>query len=96
MKKQTSRRLGDIMKEYLAEIGRSQGILGARVVRCWDETMEPGVVKATASRFFKDGTLYVNLNSSILRSILSRRSKSIIYLLNKNLGGAVVNKLVLR
>ncbi len=96
MKKQSSRKLGDLIQDYLADIGRNQGILGARVVRCWDETMEGSVLRATSSRFFKDGTLYVNLSSSVLRNLLSRRTKSIIYLLNKKLGGAVVQKIILR
>lgn len=96
MKKQSSKKLGDLLKDYLSDIGRSQGILGARVVRIWDETMEENVVKATSSRFFKDGTLYVNISSSILRTILSRRKNSILYLLNQKLGGAFVKSLVIR
>ena len=90
MKKQSSRKLGDLLKDYLEDIGRNQGILSARVVRCWDE------VRATSSRFFKDGVLYVNFSSSIIRSIASRRSRSIIYILNKSLGGSYVKSLVLR
>ncbi|MBQ3382425.1 MAG: DUF721 domain-containing protein [Bacteroidales bacterium] len=96
MKKQSSVKLGDLLKDYLSDIGKSQGILGARVVRCWDETMEENVRKATSSRFFKDGVLYVTISSSIIRTIVSRRSKSIIYLLNKSLGGMYVKSLVLR
>ncbi|MBQ1882502.1 MAG: DUF721 domain-containing protein [Bacteroidales bacterium] len=96
MKKQSSRKLGDLLREYLDDIGRNQGILSARVVRCWDENMESNIVRATSSRFFKDGVLYVNFSSSIIRSIASRRSRSIIYILNKSLGGSYVKSLVLR
>ncbi|MBO7563129.1 MAG: DUF721 domain-containing protein [Bacteroidales bacterium] len=96
MKKQSSVKLGDLLKDYLSDIGKSQGILGARVVRCWDETMEENVVKATSSKFFRDGILYVTLSSSIIRTILTRRKKSIVYLLNKSLGGMYVKSLVLR
>lgn len=96
MKRQGSQLLGDLLKEYMNDLGRSQGILGARVVRCWDEKMEKNIVSATSSRFFKDGTLYVNLTSSILRTMLSRRKNQIIYLLNSNLGGVFVKNLVLR
>lgn len=96
MKKQSSVKLGDLLKDYLSDIGKSQGILGARVVRCWDETMEENVVKATSSKFFREGILYVTLSSSIIRTILTRRKKSIVYLLNKSLGGMYVKSLVLR
>ena len=96
MKRQGSQLLGDILKEYMNDLGRSQGILGARVVRCWDEKMDKNIVSATSSRFFRDGTLYVNLSSSIGRSMLSRRKTQIIYILNNSLGGAFVKNLVQR
>lgn len=96
MKKQSSVKLGDLLRDYMADIGRSEGILSARVLRCWDETMEESVVKATSSKYFKEGTLYVTLNSSIIRNILTRRKKSLIYLMNQSLGGMYVKSLVLR
>ena len=96
MKKQSSKPIGELLREYLNSMGGKEGLLGARVVRCWDEKMEPNIVKATSSRFYKDGTLYVTISSSIIRTIVSRRSKSIIYLLNKSLGGMYVKSLVLR
>ena len=96
MKRQSSIRLGALLKDYFSEIGRSNGILSARVVRCWDEVMEENVRHSTSSRFFKDGTLYVTVSSSIIRSILSKRKSHIIGLLNSNLGGPYVKSLILR
>ena len=96
MKRQSSRKVGDLLREYFNDLGRNQGLLGARVVRCWDEKMEPNIVKATSSRFFKDGTLYVNLSSSIIRSTLFNRRRQILYILNSNLGGPFVKNIVLR
>ena len=96
MKKQSSRPLGDLLREYFSDMNRNQGLLGARVVRCWDEKMEPNIVKATSSRFFKDGTLYVNISSSIIRSMLSNRRRQLLYILNSNLGGDFVRTIVLR
>ena len=96
MKRQSSRLVGDLLREYMNDLGRSKGILGARVVRCWDESMDKNIVSATSSRFFKDGTLYVNISSSIVRTMLLRRKSQIIFLLNRNLGGTFVKNLVLR
>lgn len=96
MKKQSSKPIGELLREYLNSMGGMEGLLGARVVRCWDEKMEPNIVKATSSRFYKDGTLYVNLSSSIIRSTLFNRRRQILFLLNSNLGGPFVKNIVLR
>ena len=96
MKRQSSRKVGDLLREYFNDLGRNQGLLGARVVRCWDEKMDQNIVKATSSRFFKDGTLYVNIQSSIVRSTLYSRRRQLIYILNSNLGGDFVKNIVLR
>ena len=96
MKRQTSKPVGELLREYLSQMGGKEGLLGARVVRCWDEKMEPNIVKATSSRFYKDGTLYVNLSSSIIRSMLYNRRRQILYILNSNLGGPFVKNIVLR
>ena len=96
MKKQSSRKLGDLLREYFNDMGRNQGLLGARVVRCWDEKMDQNIVKATSSRFFKDGILYVNIQSSIVRSTLYNRRRQLMYILNSNLGGDFIKNIVLR
>lgn len=96
MKKQSSRKLGDLLREYFNDMGRNQGLLGARVVRCWDEKMDQNIVKATSSRFFKDGILYVNIQSSIIRSTLYNRRRQLLYILNSNLGGIFVKNILLR
>jgi hypothetical protein len=44
----------------------------------------------------KKNTLYVNLNSSVLRQELSFGKQKIIDLLNKELGKTVIKKIVLR
>lgn len=96
MKKQSSKPVGELLREYLNQMGGKEGLLGARVVRCWDEKMEPNIVKATSSRFYRDGILYVNISSSIIRSMLHNRRRQILYILNSNLGGPYVKNIVLR
>ena len=52
--------------------------------------------RETSGKYFKDGTLYCTINSSIVRSQLYYRKEDIIAQLNKMLNSDIVKKLILK
>ena len=72
------------------------GLNNVKVQKLWKEVMGNNVNSYTNEIFLKNNTLYVNLNSSVLRQELSYGKQKIIDLLNKELGKIIVKKIVLR
>ena len=72
------------------------GLNNVKVQKLWKEVMGNNVNSYTNEIFLKNNTLYVNLNSSVLRQELSYGKQKIIDHLNKELGKIIIKKIVLR
>ena len=74
----------------------NSGLNNIKVQNLWREVMGNNVNSYTNEIILKKNTLYVNLNSSVLRQELSFGKQKIIDLLNKELGKTIIKKIVLR
>ena len=74
----------------------NSGLNNIKVQNLRREVMGNNVNSYTNEIVLKKNTLYVNLNSSVLRQELSFGKQKIIDLLNKELGKTVIKKIVLR
>jgi hypothetical protein len=74
----------------------NSGLNNIKVQNLWREVMGNNVNSYTNEIVLKKNTLYVNLNSSVLRQELSFGKQKIIDLLNNELGKTVIKKIVLR
>jgi len=74
----------------------NSGLNNIKVQNLWRKVMGNNVNSYTNEIVLKKNTLYVNLNSSVLRQELSFGKQKIIDLLNKELGKTVIKKIVLR
>lgn len=57
-----------LISEYIRQMKLTSGLNCHRVFAAWDEVS--GVSRYTVDRFFKDGVLYVTMNSSMVRNQL--------------------------
>ena len=74
----------------------NSGLNNNKVQKLWKEVMSNNVNSYTNEVILKNKTLYVNLNSSVLRQELSYGKQKIVDLLNKELGKEIIQKIVLR
>lgn len=74
----------------------NSGLNNIKVQKLWEEVMGSNVNSYTNEVILKNKTLYVNLNSSVLRQELSYGKQKIVDLLNKELGKKIIQKIVLR
>ena len=74
----------------------NSGLNNIKVQNLWREVMGNNVNSYTNEIVLKKNTLYINLNSSVLRQELSFGKQKIVDLLNKELGKTVIKKIVLR
>jgi|TARA_B110000914_G_scaffold186769_1_gene170896 hypothetical protein len=74
----------------------NSGLNNVKVQKLWQETMGSNVNSYTKEITLKNKTLYVSLSSSVLRQELSYGKQKIVDLINKEIGGKIITKIVLR
>jgi predicted nucleic acid-binding Zn ribbon protein len=88
--------VGDILKEIIKTHKLQAGIDQIAVTDAWKNTMGNGVQRYTKQVSLKGKTLYVQLDSSVLREELSHNSSKIIKVINEALGKELISEIVLR
>lgn len=88
--------LSDILAKIVDQPGLRSGFRATQVIKAWPTVTGPGVARVTTNLFFKGGSLFVNLNSSVVRSDLIMSKDKIIESLNKEVGENVVTDIVFR
>jgi len=89
-------KIGEVLKEFVETNNLESGLDKVKVREAWEAMMGNGVNHYTSAVKLERNTLYVQLNSSVLREELSYGKAKIIAMLNEALGKEVIKKLVLR
>ena len=95
-RKRSEQSMGEALNEILGKGPLSRGLDKVRVADAWKNVMGPAIEKYTDQVKLDQKTLYVSLNSSVLREELSYGREKIIRLLNEELGKELITDLVLR
>ena len=88
--------ISEILKEIIENNKLQTGIDDVLVKDAWKAMMGNGVNSYTRNILFKNGTLYVELTSSVLREELALGKQKIITILNEELRRDLVKNVVLR
>ena len=88
--------IGDVLKQIIDKNKLQPGIDDVVVQEAWKKLMGNGVNSYTRNIILKNGVLYVELTSSVLREELTFGKDKIIKLINEELDREVVKNVVLR
>jgi hypothetical protein len=88
--------VGDILNQIIKTNKLESGLNQVSVVDAWKNLMGNGVNNYTQNVALRNGTLYVELTSAVLRQELSYGKDKIIKMINEELGKEVVKDVVLR
>lgn len=88
--------ISDALKEFVETNKLEKGLDKVNVADAWANLMGNGVNNYTTAVNLERETLYIQLNSSVLREELSYGKEKIIKMLNEELGKDIIKKLVLR
>ena len=72
--------LGELIHEYLKASHMTTGLNTQRIFAAWDAAS--GAARYTVRRFFRDGKLYITLDSSVVRSQLSFQQADLLAKIN--------------
>jgi hypothetical protein len=88
--------IGDVLKEIIQVNKLQPGIDQISVKEAWVSLMGNGVNSYTKNVVLKGSTLYVELNSAVLREELNYGKDKIIKMINEELRRDIVTAVVLR
>jgi predicted nucleic acid-binding Zn ribbon protein len=88
--------LKDLLQKFLKEEGLEEGLYQTRLYALWDEMLGISVAKNTRKKFIKGRTLFVQLDSSVIRSQLFIMRDDIVKQLNNRLGRNIIDEIVLK
>lgn len=95
-RKSNQQPLKEVIEEYLAAFKLDTKLSEIKLVSSWDRLMGRTISKHTQEIYIKNKTLYLRLNSSVLKNELSFGKQKIIDLLNKEAGAEVISEVVFR
>lgn len=97
MRKRNTENIGDVLQQYLCENRTlKQKLAESRVLNGWKSVLGNAVFSYTTNIYFRNGILYVNLSSSVLRSELILAKEKLVDSLNNYAGMEVVNEIIFR
>ena len=80
IERKTAQGMEELVQEYIKSMKISSGLNTHRIFAAWDQASGAG--PCTIKRFYRNGKLYVTLNSSVVRSQLSFQKEAIIEKIN--------------
>ena len=90
MKRKKAISIGDLVRQYLRDEGLETPLNQHRLISSWGEVMGNGILTYTGELFIKNQTLWVKINSSVLRQELSVGRNQIVRRLNEHVGAQVI------
>ena len=90
MKRKKAIAIGDLVKDYLREEGLETPLNQYRLIQSWGDVMGAGIMRYTGDIFIRNQTLWVKIDSSILRQELEIGRKQIVRRLNEYVGAQVI------
>lgn len=96
MRRSEVQSLGNAIKDYLKDQKLDGKMAEIEAVNSWEAIIGKQIARATSSIYIKDGTLYVQLRSSIMRNELFMMRNDIMRVMNQQAGRNVVKAIVLR
>lgn len=94
MRRKNTERLGDIIGQVLKQNHLDGKLYENRVIQSWAEVLGQTINNYTDKLYFKDGTLFVTLSSSVLRHELFLEREKIKSSLNNYVQSNIIKNII--
>ena len=96
MRKSNTQKISEVIDEYLKNSGLTHKLKKARIINHWEELMGKAIAKRTTSIHIRSKTLFISLNSSVVKNELMMMRQQIIDAINKHAGEIIIEKIVIK
>jgi predicted nucleic acid-binding Zn ribbon protein len=96
MRKSNTQPIKSVIREYIDAIGHRRKLKEVSIISDWEKLMGPVIFKHTKQIYIKNKTLFVYLDSSVVRNELMMHREKIISLVNEHTSEATIEKVMFR
>lgn len=96
MRRKETQRISDILKQFTKESAYEQKLIENRLVNNWGKVLGSGIANATRNIYISNRTLFVSIDSSVMRHELLMIRSQIQEALNKSVGAQVIDNIIFR
>ncbi len=96
MERSNTKSIAEAICAYLKGSKLEKSLKERQLVQSWESLLGKSVARATSKIYLKHGTLYVHLNSSVVKNELFMLQDEILKKLNDEAGEQLVREIVLR
>ena len=83
-------KIGDILREFIREEGLETPLLQRRLIDSWQTVVGEAIAAYTDNLYIRNQTLFVHVNSSVIRAELSMQRTSLVKKLNETVKSTVI------
>ena len=94
MRKSQTLNISEIISVIMKQNGLDEKLAEVRAIRSWEELLGKTVARYTKNLYIKNHTLYVSLNSSIVRNEIMMIRDELIKKINEKAGRKIIDKIV--
>lgn len=80
MERKNALEMKEVIEMYIKSMKLSSGLNTQRIFKAWDDAS--GAAQYTVRKFFRDGKLYITLNSSVVRNQLGFQNALLVEKIN--------------
>jgi predicted nucleic acid-binding Zn ribbon protein len=96
MRKSKTLKIEEVISSFIREQGLENKMAENRLLNSWNDLLGKNVARLTRELYIRNSTLYVHLNSSVIRHELMMIKGDIIRRLNEKAGKEIITDIVLR
>lgn len=96
MRRSTTSRIGDLLHDFIRENRFDAKLMEVDALKCWDELMKPVLSRYCKNVRIRNGVLYAEITSSVVKAELHMMRESLRLKINSQVGYELIQKIVLR
>jgi len=96
VRKSDTRKIGEVISDYMREMKIDRKIMEARLINSWPSIVGTTIARQTEKIYIRKGVFYVHLRSPVLRNELSYMKTRIMEVLNETAGEVIITSVVLK
>ncbi len=93
MRRKETQKISDILKDVVKKSSYEQKIFETRLVSNWTNVLGPGIARSTSEIYIKNKTLFVKIESPVVRHELFMMRSRILAALNESVGQQVISNI---
>lgn len=96
MRRKQTQSISDVIRQFQKESAYEGKLVEKRLMGNWSKVLGSGIASSTRKLYIQNRTLFVHIESAVMREELTMIRTQILAALNKSVGTEVIDKIIFR